>query len=645
MEAPAHRIGVDAELGGVRAHVVEGDLRRLLHHVTELAGERQARLAVGRHRKRRGLDEQHVATVPGDRQPGGHARQLGAVGHVVDDLGPSEPLREVVGVERRQRLASGDSRGGLARQAAELALERADAGLPRVAADDTEDGGVVDGQFAVGEAGALALARQQVAVGDEHLLVVGVAVEADDVHAVEQRSRHGVEHVGGGDEHDLREVEVELEVVVAERVVLRRVEHLQQRGGRVAGPRAGRELVDLVEQHDRVHRAGLGDRLDDAPGLRPDVRAAVAADLRLVADPAEGHADELAAHRPSDRLAERGLADARRPDEGDDRASATPGGDPLGVLVDAALVTQLAHGEELDDARLDIGEAVVVLVEDALRRGEVEAVVAAHTPRQFEDAVEPRADPRVLRRLRAGALEAVDLLGDERARRVGGVEVADLGAVLADDVVVALAELLADGGELLAEQELALLLVDPLGHVVADGLGNLQLGEVVARPRQDQPDAVGDIDGGEHVAAALLGEVGPRHDAVGQRAGLEAGAQQLGKAPRTAQLGDLLERGAQLACQRLDAWCRARIAQQLGVGIGGATLGGVDGGDPCPRLDADDGDRFARRQGADVGDLGDDGELIVAGAQQHPTVARTTSRLDGAAQLVGDEGEGDDGAG
>ena len=38
------------------------------------------------------------------------------------------------------------------------------------------------------------------------------------------------------------QVEVELEVVVAERVVLRRVEHLEQRRGRVARPAAGASL-------------------------------------------------------------------------------------------------------------------------------------------------------------------------------------------------------------------------------------------------------------------------------------------------------------------------------------------------------------------------------------------------------------------
>ena len=287
----------------------------------------------------------------------------------------------------------------------------------------------------------------------------------------------------------------------------------------------------------------------------------------------------------------------------------------------------------------------MVLVEDALGGGEVDRVVAAHAPGQLEDAVEPGADPALLRRLGAGALEAVDLLGDEVAGAVGGVERLQLRAVLADDVVVALAELLADGRQLLAQQELALLLVDALGDVVADGLGDLQLGEVLAGPRQDELDALADVDGGEHVAAALLGQVGPADDAVGERAGLEPAAQQLGQPARPAQLGDLLEHAAQVAGEGLDARGRARIAQDVGGGVGGAALGAVDGGDPGPRLDAHDGDRLTRREGADVGHLGDDGERAVAGTQQDPAVTALLGGLGGPAGLVGDEGEGDDGTG
>src|SRR2546422_3983068 len=50
-------------------------------------------------------------------------------------------------------------------------------------------------------------------------------------------------------------------------------------------------------------------------GERADVRAPVPADLRLVAHAAEGHAHELTAGRAGDRLADRGLAGARRSEE------------------------------------------------------------------------------------------------------------------------------------------------------------------------------------------------------------------------------------------------------------------------------------------------------------------------------------------
>ena len=128
----------------------------------------------------------------------------------------------------------------------------------------------------------------------------------------------GAELVGRGDEQHPREIDVDLEVVIAERVVLRRVEHLEQRRRRIA-LEAGADLVDLVEHEHRVHRARLLERLDDAAGNRADVGAAVAADLGFVAHAAERDPDELAVHRARDRLAERRLADAGRADEAEDR--------------------------------------------------------------------------------------------------------------------------------------------------------------------------------------------------------------------------------------------------------------------------------------------------------------------------------------
>src|SRR6185436_84510 len=126
------------------------------------------------------------------------------------------------------------------------------------------------------------------------------------------------------------------------------VQHLEERRRRVAAEVAA-ELVDLVEHEDRVAAAGALEALDDAAGERADVGAAVAADLRLVAHAAERDAHELAPERARDRLAERGLADAGRAAEAQDRA----------LLVRR----ELAHRDVLDDAPLDLLEVVVVRVE------------------------------------------------------------------------------------------------------------------------------------------------------------------------------------------------------------------------------------------------------------------------------------------
>lgn len=94
------------------------------------------------------------------------------------------------------------------------------------------------------------------------------------------------ELVRGRDEEDAGKVHRSLEVVIAERMVLRRIQHLEQRGGWIA-MEADRHLVDLVEHEDRIHRPCLLERLDDAAWHRPDVGAAMPPNLRFVSDAAQ----------------------------------------------------------------------------------------------------------------------------------------------------------------------------------------------------------------------------------------------------------------------------------------------------------------------------------------------------------------------
>ncbi len=281
-----------------------------------------------------------------------------------------------------------------------------------------------------------------------------------------------------------------------------------------------------------------------------------------------------------------------------------------------------------------------------------ELVGGARGPRQLEHTVEPGAHPAVLGRLLAHPLEAVDLLGDERRTllRQVGAQLVELGAVLADDVVVALAELLVDRGELLAQQVVALLLVHPLGDVGADLGGDLQLGQVLAGPLGEQRHAGLHLHGVQHLGALLVAHLAPGGDGVGKRAGLGDRAQDLGQPAALAQLGDLLQHHPQLAGGGLDARAGAGVGEQLDFRVLGAALAGMDGHDPGAPLGLEDGGLLAVGQRGRVGDAGNDADLGTVGGggtrrcrEQHPAVA-ADGRVDRGTGRIVVERDGDDGA-
>jgi hypothetical protein len=119
---------------------------------------------------------------------------------------------------------------------------------------------------------------------------------------------------------------------------------------------------------------------------RADVGAAVTADFGFVTHAAERHAHEVAARRLGDRLAERGLADAGRADEAEDRAR--------------SLFVRALHREIFEDALLDLVQAVMVLVRARLARLDILLDLLLLAPRQREQPVEIVAHDRRLRRHR-----------------------------------------------------------------------------------------------------------------------------------------------------------------------------------------------------------------------------------------------------
>src|SRR6267378_5529442 len=106
--------------------------------------------------------------------------------------------------------------------------------------------------------------------------------------------------------------------MIAERVVLLRVENFHQRRGWVAAEIAS-ELVHFVQHHHRIVGFPALQSLNNLSGQRADIGATMAANFRFVVHAAKGDAHELAAERTRDGLAKRSLAHAWRPDKAKDR--------------------------------------------------------------------------------------------------------------------------------------------------------------------------------------------------------------------------------------------------------------------------------------------------------------------------------------
>ncbi len=103
----------------------------------------------------------------------------------------------------------------------------------------------------------------------------------------------------------------------------------------------------------------------------PNVCTSVTLDLRDIGQTSDGEAEELAVQSTGDRLANRRLANTRGTNQAND------------FTLDGA--TKLPDGEELQDAVLDVLQAVVILVQDRLRVGNRVVLRRMTAPRNLSE--------------------------------------------------------------------------------------------------------------------------------------------------------------------------------------------------------------------------------------------------------------------
>ena len=245
----------------------------------------------------------------------------------------------------------------------------------------------------------------------------------------------------------------------------------------------------------------------------------------------------------------------------------------------------------------------------------VEPLLGALAPRHRDQPVEVAADHRGLGRGLALALEPAQLLLGLLLDGLRHPGLLDLRFVLGDQVLLVLAELLADRLHLFAQEVLALLLLGAGLDVLADLRADLQLGQALALQLDRQLQAGGDVDRLQQAQLALVGDVGGEAGGVGQRAGLVDRAQEGGDAAVVAaQLEDLLDHRAVLAAQLTRVLVVGMAvadllhldAEDVGVGVVGLR------GTGQPAVQADHGrDRLAAARDAVLDHLGDDADAPV----------------------------------
>ena len=477
---------VDPEAPRVGADVGQGGLGRFLHHVPK--GARDQDLAAPAHAGR--FDKEDVASALGpgetDRDPGA----VGALGDLTEELERPEIAGDVLAADDHGSLRAllHQTARDLPADRRDLAFQVANACLRRVLVDDALNGGVVEDDVLVRQAVLGDLAGQQVPLGDLELVLLRIARQPQDFHPVPESRRDGVQDVGRRDEEHLGEIERHLQVMIRESVVLLGIEHLEKRRGRVSA-KIHPDLVDLVEDEDRVLGPGPTQALEDPSRQRADVGSPVPANLGLVADASQRHARELAPHRPGDGLAERGLSHPGRTNEAEDR--------PLQVVL------QFADGEVLEDALLHVLEIVVVLVEDRPRPGDLDLVLGRLRPGDRDEPVQVGAGDGVFRRAGRHLGQPFQLAVGDLLRLLGHPGLVDRLAQLGDLVGTAfvLSQLLLDRLHLLPQVVLPLRLADLVHDLrldLAAELRDLDLpGDDLGQPLQ--PFAEVELDEERHL--------------------------------------------------------------------------------------------------------------------------------------------------
>ena len=210
-------------------------------------------------------------------------------------------------------------------------------------------------------------------LGDLELIGRRIPREPDHFHTVQEGLRDRVQRVGRADEQHVGQIVGNIHIVVCESAVLLGIEHLQQCAGRISVVGDG-QLVDFIQDHDRIGDAALLDAVHDPARHSADVGPAVSADIRFIPHAAETYAHIFSVKRFCDALSDAGLAGTRCADKQQDRTR--------------LLLFEIHDCDLLDNTLFDLAESEVILLKDSFRLGQVNVLHLFLLPGQTCDKIQ-----------------------------------------------------------------------------------------------------------------------------------------------------------------------------------------------------------------------------------------------------------------
>ena len=237
-------------------------------------------------------------------------------------------------------------------------------------------------------------------------------------------------------------------------MILLAIQHFQHRSGRIA-PVVSAHLVHLVQQEQRVHGLGLNQAVDDPSGHGAHVGLPMTTDLGLIPNTAQTDPGHVPVQGTGNGICNRGLTHAGRAHQTQDL------GRHRG--------SHLTDSQRLQNPLLYLFKAVVILLQNFPCSLDVDTFFGAHIPGQLQYDIQVVPEHRTLGGAERLLGKALHVLQELLLLFFSQLQILDLLPVgIHFALVVALAQLIADGLQLFPEVVVPMALIHALAGLVLD---------------------------------------------------------------------------------------------------------------------------------------------------------------------------------